>query len=76
VNPDHLEPVSALINKLRGIQRGTHKSHCPAGHEYNERNTRIRWDGLAGSGYSQVCRPCQSASHARYKLRRINADAD
>lgn len=43
VRPDHLEPVTAKENLLRGIgltARNAAVTHCPKGHEYTELNTR------------------------------------
>jgi len=47
VNPTHLEAVSHAENMRRAIlPKGIYssegkKTHCPSGHEYNEKNTRI-----------------------------------
>lgn len=51
VNPAHLEPVTCKENVRRGEQ-GVLKTHCPAGHPYDEANTRI-----VKGGYRQ-CRTC------------------
>ena len=48
VNPDHLEPVPPLVNQRRAVARVT---HCPAGHEYTEANTRFK-------GNMRHCRAC------------------
>lgn len=42
VRPDHLEPVSARENLMRGETRAAAnavKTHCPQGHPYDEENT-------------------------------------
>lgn len=42
VNPDHLEPVTNKVNSLRGegfSAVNAKKTHCPAGHPYDEANT-------------------------------------
>lgn len=42
VNPSDLEPVTRLVNLLRGdtvVAKHVAKTHCPKGHEYNEVNT-------------------------------------
>lgn len=66
VNPEHLEPVTARENTLRGqtsAARNAAKTHCPLGHEYNKTNTyfvkrrRIR-----------MCRVC-----GKLKMRKIRA---
>lgn len=56
VNPDHLEPVTGKINKLRGKtvnQANSLKTHCPNGHPYNEINTYFSHEG------KRSCRVCQ-----------------
>jgi hypothetical protein len=53
-NPAHLEPVTHRENMLRGETIGARASavtHCPAGHEYTEMNTRVY------KGYRK-CRTC------------------
>lgn len=35
VNPDHLEPVTQLINTQRGVQAESRKQTCPNGHAYD-----------------------------------------
>lgn len=61
VNPDHLELVTPRENQLRG--HGTFaainsvKTHCPAGHPYDEKNTHYNYDG------SRTCRKCDSEYH-------------
>jgi hypothetical protein len=55
VNPDHLEPVTQRENLLRGEtipSKHAEKTHCPAGHEYSEENTRY-YRG------SRSCKTCQ-----------------
>jgi hypothetical protein len=42
VNPAHLEPVTGLVNFLRGLSPhaiNAAKTHCPQNHEYDEENT-------------------------------------
>jgi len=44
VNPDHLEPVTCRVNLLRGdtmTAKRAKRTHCPAGHPYDEANTYI-----------------------------------
>jgi len=44
VRPEHLEPVTARINTLRGATlpaANVQKTGCPAGHPYDVENTRI-----------------------------------
>ncbi len=62
VNPDHLEPVTHLVNIRRG-NSGSHtrnKTHCPHGHPYDEENT-LRYNG------QRICRICKKARWHRYK---------
>lgn len=47
-NPDHLEPVSAVVNTLRGISpyaKNARKTHCDSGHELSGENLYLRPDG-------------------------------
>jgi hypothetical protein len=55
VNPAHLEPVTRRENILRGISPSAvhaRKTHCPAGHAYDEQNTYVD----DGSRYCRACR--------------------
>lgn len=55
-NPDHVEPVTPRINKLRGISPvavNAKKTHCVHGHSFDDRNT-----GVDKSG-NRYCRKCQ-----------------
>lgn len=69
VNPNHLEPVTSKTNSLRGISHNTLKTHCPAGHEYSEINTRITPNG------KRKCRTCHKMSEARRRLEVSNRKA-
>lgn len=56
VNPDHLEPISALENVRRGFapsMRNARKTHCKRGHQFTPDNTRYEGDG------SRHCRTCE-----------------
>lgn len=60
VNPAHLEPVTKLVNILRG-DSGKHqrdKTHCAQGHPYDVANTRWRSDRKN----SRDCRACKNAA--------------
>jgi hypothetical protein len=63
VNPDHLEPVPAGINSLRGEGAATQnarKTACPQGHPYD-----VRWaDG------SRRCSRCRNAAKSAARARR------
>jgi hypothetical protein len=64
VNPAHLEPVTQQENLRRGI--GGPRTHCPAGHPYDETNTYVY--PVTGGRY---CRACGRAAHrARYASQR------
>ena len=57
VNPRHLEPVTPRENVLRGETApaaNSAKTHCPAGHPYDEQNTRVRANGW------RDCRTCDA----------------
>lgn len=66
VNPDHLEPVTRGENLLRSPLtvpgRNERKTHCPAGHPYDEKNTRIERDGG---------RKCRACGRERYHARKV-----
>ena len=65
INPSHLEPVTGSEN----VRRGAHgmKTHCPWGHEYNEKNTYL------SEGKWRSCRKCNSRTgrRERAKLRSV-----
>lgn len=70
VNPAHLEPVTQRENNLRGdgvAGRNARKTHCPAGHLYDEANTYIRpTDG------GRDCKTCiNRRSRERNQRRRV-----
>ena len=55
VNPDHLEPVVARVNTMRGYGPAginARKGHCSKGHAYTEDNTYNTSDG------KRNCRSC------------------
>lgn len=62
VNPEHLEPVTALVNVRRGqlaeVQRARQlaKTHCPQGHEYDAENTI--YAKKANGTMQRRCRTC------------------
>ena len=63
VRPDHMELVTTGENTRRGL-RGRMVTHCPQGHPYDDKNTRI-YEG------QRKCRACDNARrrerHARAK---------
>jgi hypothetical protein len=53
-NPDHLEPVTQTVNKLRGespAARCARQTHCVHGHEFNAKNSYFR-------GFMRQCKLC------------------
>lgn len=65
VNPEHLEPVTPQVNKLRGTSPAAihaRKTHCPAGHPYAGTNLYV----YPTTGIRR-CRECgrQQAARAR-----------
>lgn len=66
VRPDHLEVVTHRTNVLRGesLQAiNATKTHCPAGHPYDEANTYV----MPGGG--RACRACNRATGAERQRR-------
>lgn len=62
VNPAHLEPVTHLVNMLRGdnpIANHARQTHCRNGHEFSPANTM--WSSAKG----RRCRTCNTAYNAR-----------
>lgn len=64
-NPNHLEAVTHQENILRGnvvgSNKGHHsKTHCPQGHEYNEKN-------LVKSAKWRTCRICKNKRNRIYR---------
>lgn len=65
VNPDHLFLGTRTDNNLDMKKKGrcggygTHVTHCPKGHEYNEENTVFRPEGW------RACRKCRTESSKR-----------
>ena len=56
VNPDHLEPVTSFVNKMRGRSfsaLNAAKTHCSRGHAFTPTNTRKRPSGW------RECRACR-----------------
>lgn len=67
LNPKHLEPVTNAENARRG-ETGSNMSsrtHCPKGHEYDERNTYVSPSGSRG------CRVCRNAAAKKHKKLKI-----
>lgn len=63
-NPAHLEPVTGVVNTLRGAgptALNAVKTECPTGHKYTPENTYITTAG------GRRCRTCNRAQVAAYK---------
>lgn len=66
VRPDHLEPVSARENLMRGKTKAAAnaaKTECPLGHPYDHHNTYVDKRGR------RSCNICRAAATARYQER-------
>jgi hypothetical protein len=65
VNPFHVEPVTPKENQHRSRHSPSHqnslKTHCPAGHAYDEANTLVRANGI------RECRACGREETRRYR---------
>jgi hypothetical protein len=63
---DNLEYSTKSVNMLDQVKHGVHnmarKTHCPAGHEYNDENTYV----IPSRPNARYCRPCLRAHHRRY----------
>lgn len=65
VNPGHLEPVTQLVNILRGSSPAALnavKTHCKRGHVLSGENLRVK---RGRRGVLRVCRTCANAESAR-----------
>lgn len=65
VNPNHCWPVTPKENRGR---REREKTHCPQGHEYNEKNTYYRADG------HRQCRVCANDRRKAYLAEKAVAE--
>lgn len=72
VNPDHLLPVTIAANTRRSprtiASRNATKTHCPAGHAYDEANTIVRRTPTGG-----LRRDCRTCKNDAAKARRATA---
>lgn len=70
VNPDHLEPVTARENMLRGdtlAAENAAKAHCKNGHEFTPENTYV----TPGTPW-RSCRTCRREIDRRRRPRRAS----
>ena len=66
INPDHLQPVTHLINMKRGSRAA--KTHCPQGHPYNGENLYIRPEhGKNRERIARMCKFCQRKNRKRIR---------
>jgi HNH endonuclease len=61
VNPDHLEPVTHIVNMGRG--HWANATECKQGHPYDQQNTYVRPDGF------RDCRECVRIAGRAYRKR-------
>lgn len=77
VNPNHLEPVTKRENTRRGFSpwvENARKTHCPKGHEYNQRNTYSLPHKIDANRYCRMCKLEQTVSkRAEWKALGLNA---
>ena len=67
INPDHMEAVTMAENTRRGLSSAL-KTHCPAGHERNEQNTKIVMSGKSkGTAYCALCKKEQGRISSQKK---------
>lgn len=66
VNPDHLEPVTQMVNKRRGGSGvlNSAKTHCPQGHPYEGYNLLVGREGW------RECRICRNTARRRRRAKR------
>src|SRR5690606_13550680 len=72
VRPDHLEPVTQAENIRRGMAgwRERDKTHCLAGHPFDETNTMIRF---RGGRPVRECRECRRRRKREHYERKTSA---
>lgn len=69
-NPEHLEAVTVGENIRRGETGKILKdrTHCPKGHQYNEKNTRVKKNG------HRSCKECDRIAHnIRYSQKKLTS---
>lgn len=68
LNPLHLEPVTALVNKRRALRLSD--DECSNGHYRGPGSTYVERNGRS---WSRKCRECNRESTRRYRARRAEA---
>lgn len=61
VNPLHMEPVTHQENMARGLNAT--KTRCLRGHEFNEENTYLAFNGVS---FLRQCKACRELRRPRY----------
>ena len=78
INIDHLAPLTRAEHALEHGKGGdwgqADKTHCPAGHAYNETNT-YRYERKNGSVERQ-CKTCRAETKRRFRARRRAAETE
>lgn len=73
VNPEHLRPKTLQANIMRSSglgPRNAAKTHCPAGHPYDEENTYFYF---RNGGQHRICRECsRERCRRRYHARQVD----
>lgn len=67
INVEHMEPVSAAVNTMRGLALGvfnSKKTICKRGHPFTVENTRLFTDKRGKVGRN--CRKCDALRRRRY----------
>lgn len=81
VNPKHLEPKTHRENVLRGQSPSAiaaTKTHCPAGHPYDDANTYPKKKTTKKPNGGRGCRLCRAAKVTAYResnRAHVNANA-
>jgi hypothetical protein len=76
VNPGHLLEGTQALNAQDMVAKGRHvepnssKTHCPAAHEYTEKNTYVTPSG------ARKCRICRKEQNLRYKRKKKHENKD
>jgi len=62
-NPQHLK-LELMADNIKRTSPNFHKTHCPAGHPYDDENTGLN---QRGSGVSRKCRQCDNERHKQIR---------
>ena len=69
INPDHMEPVTNVMNIMRGeapSAQNARKTHCNEGHEFTDSNTHYRSNGW------RICKQCHAKWMREYRAKQKN----